>query len=131
MAWETAAPACPGGRATQCGNTDLAVRAGGIALPARPGPMDWPDTASRAFCGLAGSRASPAPGEVRSAAGACRRRRPGRSEEHTSELQSLMRLPYAVFCLKQKNNPLNPSQHTKHTPRNNKQDNHTCTQPKP
>src|SRR3546814_7185311 len=25
-----------------------------------------------------------------------------RSEEHTSELQSLMRLPYAVFCLKQK-----------------------------
>src|SRR3546814_11414064 len=25
---------------------------------------------------------------------------PGRSEEHTSELQSLMRLSYAVFCLK-------------------------------
>src|SRR3546814_957959 len=25
-----------------------------------------------------------------------------RSEEHTSELQSLMRLSYAVFCLKQK-----------------------------
>src|SRR3546814_1549524 len=28
---------------------------------------------------------------------------PGRSEEHTSELQSLMRISYAVFCLKQKN----------------------------
>src|SRR3546814_6642686 len=27
-----------------------------------------------------------------------------RSEEHTSELQSLMRLSYAVFCLKKKNN---------------------------
>src|SRR3546814_2343828 len=27
----------------------------------------------------------------------------GRSEEHTSELQSLMRISYAVFCLKQKN----------------------------
>src|SRR3546814_3195218 len=26
----------------------------------------------------------------------------GRSEEHTSELQSLMRLSYAVFCLKKK-----------------------------
>src|SRR3546814_8329222 len=25
-----------------------------------------------------------------------------RSEEHTSELQSLMRIPYAVFCLKKK-----------------------------
>src|SRR3546814_6686714 len=26
-----------------------------------------------------------------------------RSEEHTSELQSLMRIPYAVLCLKKKN----------------------------
>src|SRR3546814_10245726 len=32
-----------------------------------------------------------------------------RSEEHTSELQSLMRISYAVFCLKKKTN-----QHTKH-----------------
>src|SRR3546814_3475063 len=33
-----------------------------------------------------------------------------RSEEHTSELQSLMRISYAVFCLKKKNahNPLKP-----------------------
>src|SRR3546814_9349580 len=29
--------------------------------------------------------------------------RSGRSEEHTSELQSLMRISYAVFCLKKKN----------------------------
>src|SRR3546814_3685866 len=28
--------------------------------------------------------------------------RAGRSEEHTSELQSLMRISYAVFCLKKK-----------------------------
>src|SRR3546814_5529447 len=28
-----------------------------------------------------------------------------RSEEHTSELQSLMRISYAVFCLKKKNRP--------------------------
>src|SRR3546814_7718144 len=36
----------------------------------------------------------------------CRKRRPShahtRSEEHTSELQSLMRISYAVFCLKKK-----------------------------
>src|SRR3546814_1898696 len=33
-----------------------------------------------------------------------RRPSPGRrSEEHTSELQSLMRISYAVFCLKKKN----------------------------
>src|SRR3546814_6421531 len=29
--------------------------------------------------------------------------RSGRSEEHTSELQSLLRISYAVFCLKKKN----------------------------
>src|SRR3546814_12271718 len=32
------------------------------------------------------------------------RRHRKRSEEHTSELQSLMRISYAVFCLKKKNN---------------------------
>src|SRR3546814_2416058 len=43
-----------------------------------------------------------------SAARACLPASPAfaRSEEHTSELQSLMRISYAVFCLKKKN-PLN------------------------
>src|SRR3546814_5318981 len=31
----------------------------------------------------------------------------GRSEEHTSELQSLMRISYAVFCLKKKTKTTN------------------------
>src|SRR3546814_2959977 len=34
----------------------------------------------------------------------CRRYILSRSEEHTSELQSLMRISYAVFCLKKKKN---------------------------
>src|SRR3546814_7007899 len=38
-----------------------------------------------------------------------------RSEEHTSELQSLMRISYAVFCLKKNNNNTHP-----HKNRNNK-----------
>src|SRR3546814_1720667 len=49
--------------------------------------------------GRLGSRARPA-------AGAAAMDQPGhgaRSEEHTSELQSLMRLSYAVFCFKKKN----------------------------
>src|SRR3546814_10519896 len=37
-----------------------------------------------------------------------------RSEEHTSELQSLMRNSYAVFCLKNKNN-LRAIDHTLHS----------------
>src|SRR3546814_1500356 len=56
------------------------------------------------------------------------RLRPGRSEEHTSELQSLMRISYAVFCLKKKkhntrktnHNPLDihtqTTPNTQHTP---------------
>src|SRR3546814_9539212 len=46
-----------------------------------------------------------------------------RSEEHTSELQSLMRISYAVFCLKKNNlythkpkNKLNTKQNNKHKP---------------
>src|SRR3546814_3151265 len=35
-----------------------------------------------------------------------------RSEEHTSELQSLMRISYAVFCLKKKNKPKTNKQNT-------------------
>src|SRR3546814_6073436 len=42
--------------------------------------------------------ACPAPSAVRSSS--------KRSEEHTSELQSLMRISYAVFCLKKKNHKL-------------------------
>src|SRR3546814_1783015 len=34
-----------------------------------------------------------------------------RSEEHTSELQSLMRISYAVFCLKKKKNKKPPQTH--------------------
>src|SRR3546814_2500096 len=38
-----------------------------------------------------------------------------RSEEHTSELQSLMRISYAVFCLKKKNtNQIPQPEHTHH-----------------
>src|SRR3546814_4567678 len=63
--------------------------------------------------GLEADRAWPRPGNVPTAV-ATRARRVcdrrdrnqsgSRSEEHTSELQSLMRIPYAVFCLKKKNN---------------------------
>src|SRR3546814_1010033 len=43
-------------------------------------------------------------GRVAAAAGACRSShfQAWRSEEHTSELQSLLRISYAVFCLKKK-----------------------------
>src|SRR3546814_7764573 len=49
-----------------------------------------------------------------------------RSEEHTSELQSLMRISYAVFCLKKKNKQTNPTKDTqlKHAYRHPKC---TCT----
>src|SRR3546814_5211293 len=45
-------------------------------------------------------------GDFRSAPRTRRVRKADRSEEHTSELQSLMRSSYAVFCLKTKKKPL-------------------------
>src|SRR3546814_4464135 len=62
-----------------------------------------------------------APNTATGPIGRCRRRRSGRgsgwrsgsalsrSEEHTSELQSLMRISYAVFCLKKKKKNKNSS----------------------
>src|SRR3546814_6312830 len=57
-------------------------------------------------------RSAPPPSRSSSSCRACPRLRPSilgasvqpafRSEEHTSELQSLMRISYAVFCLKKK-----------------------------
>src|SRR3546814_3981092 len=48
---------------------------------------------------------------------------PARSEEHTSELQSLMRISYAVFCLKKKKNTATQQEsnqiHTAHTQTSN------------
>src|SRR3546814_1514615 len=46
----------------------------------------------------------------------------GRSEEHTSELQSLMRISYAVFCLKKKKLPKQMKQTTTMNTRNSKQE---------
>src|SRR3546814_10888466 len=45
---------------------------------------------------------------------------PTRSEEHTSELQSLMRISYAVFCLKKKKRLHNRRHRTKHQTTMNK-----------
>src|SRR3546814_2782624 len=71
------------------------------------------------------------PGVRRRAAGrscppapACRASRSSRrrSEEHTSELQSLMRISYAVFCLKKKNKKqkhINSNKHYSHTRHHN------------
>src|SRR3546814_2886236 len=56
------------------------------------GPVGWPDQISLPQLG---GRNEP----VRDAGN-----RFERSEEHTSELQSLMRISYAVFCLKKKKN---------------------------
>src|SRR3546814_5978908 len=52
-----------------------------------------------------------------------------RSEEHTSELQSLMRISYAVFCLKKKKTKIhiNTKKNTKHSTNRNKHHNRDNT----
>src|SRR3546814_2671174 len=54
-------------------------------------------TAGNSACAARAARARPTKSTVDFSAG-----RSKRSEEHTSELQSLMRISYAVFCLKKK-----------------------------
>src|SRR3546814_9722186 len=51
---------------------------------------------------VGGDDRGPGPHDQQRAAGEGERDGGDRSEEHTSELQSLMRISYAVFCLKKK-----------------------------
>src|SRR3546814_6542355 len=90
----------------QTGNSPVTPdRTARAAIPARPLP-DFPPGLPAAILASIGAtcftptifkmrfgRSRPWPVEADSA---------GRSEEHTSELQSLMRISYAVFCLKKK-----------------------------
>src|SRR3546814_10462505 len=76
--------------------------------------------------GLAGGRRYLSGGGARATDGVGRR-----SEEHTSELQSLMRISYAVFCLKKKNKhkKLKPTQIDNARAQNNNNSNtHTTRQ---
>src|SRR3546814_2836194 len=76
--------------------------------PRRRSPPAWygcPPTRPRPRPGR-GSPSCPSPAGTRRPGSAPGR---GRSEEHTSELQSLMRISYAVFCLKKKKQNNNKS----------------------
>src|SRR3546814_1240468 len=92
---------------------------------ARKAARWWPATASirRAMAIGPGSRATSALRLAPTAGcGFPRRwptRSPPRSEEHTSELQSLMRISYAVFCLKKKKKNIKKAQDTQKEQANN------------
>src|SRR3546814_10119593 len=82
----------PSGRRRPASNSDGRYRAASQALSTSAAPR----------------------GYVPRRTGGRRDRTPVRSEEHTSELQSLMRISYAVFCLKKKKRATT-SQATAHT----------------
>src|SRR3546814_1176644 len=83
---------------TTAGRAARAARS--LAGMARAARSRAPAAASRGE-GVLGAAAGPAAGTACEVRGTGRQRTP-RSEEHTSELQSLMRISYAVFCLKKK-----------------------------
>src|SRR3546814_5440789 len=76
--------------------TRFDVMHGGIEQPLLRGAEGLPDHALESAC----FPLVPFSNRIRGGSSTFRDRR---SEEHTSELQSLMRLSYAVFCLKKKN----------------------------
>src|SRR3546814_9988855 len=85
---------CPGSHAPAA----PAARPPPPATRSRPWPRHyWPPPPP-------GPRHAPKPPPPPPAPSPPASRPPRRSEEHTSELQSLMRISYAVFCLKKKNN---------------------------
>src|SRR3546814_1160137 len=77
-----------------------------VRWPARDGLRDGPETMAGGSGGCSAPRGNPCVhlgGRLRGAGGdAFCSPTLRRSEEHTSELQSLMRISYAVFCLKKK-----------------------------
>src|SRR3546814_10409470 len=84
-------------------------RGGTITVRFPPGVatrgMEWPDCARHPGAGPnQDPLALPATTAAVGAASAASSWPFSRSEEHTSELQSLMRISYAVFCLKKKKN---------------------------
>src|SRR3546814_3131006 len=107
---------------TLCPDTTLfrSPRAEGVAAPgqARPQPRHPPRTLGTRTDRRHGPRR--VPGARPRRRGHPPREHLGRSEEHTSELQSLMRSSYAVFCLKKKITRMivNIVQHNHETTRN-------------
>src|SRR3546814_10597517 len=87
------APAGPAlGPAASAGVPDCHARGAALHLAGKGRPARTADLCRRAGGAAAGALALAATTP------------PGRSEEHTSELQSLMRISYAVFCLTKKTN---------------------------
>src|SRR3546814_7345904 len=80
--------------------TGGAAKGGGDAPPLVVTPVDGANALAARVAELE-QRLSRITLQAESASGNASRAE-GRSEEHTSELQSLMRISYAVFCLKKK-----------------------------
>src|SRR3546814_8722879 len=91
-----------GGQHDRYGAIGKAHRNSGKERPTRLRPV--PENGNDAIHGSASPFRHPGLVPGSNAPTACHRvLKFGRSEEHTSELQSLMRISYAVFCLKKKN----------------------------
>src|SRR3546814_7899825 len=99
---------CPTRRSSGLRLGHVGVGAAGEPSAGRPGDCRSRCAAGRGATAARGPTCRKPPGAVRAVSGnaPCQDRR---SEEHTYELQSLMRISYAVFCLTKKN-------HIKSTP---------------
>src|SRR3546814_5761938 len=84
--------------------------ASAVPRPKRTRPPRKPKRPDSAWTSSVASR----PTKAESGAGKSQAIKNRRSEEHTSELQSLMRISYAVFCLKKKKQQTQAHKTTKH-----------------
>src|SRR3546814_3629503 len=99
-------------RSTPPSFNDLTVE--GAAIDVRVRNLDHVPTPDMQIDGVPADALPPRePGEPMAPVAAVPPVDPPRSEEHTSELQSLMRISYAVFCLKKKKKKTRPTQNIK------------------
>src|SRR3546814_10111635 len=89
-------------RAARAAHIDDAGQAFQQDIAALTATLSEMATKVEAVAGALSERAQQTGRDAVTVAGATAQTLAGRSEEHTSELQSLMRISYAVFCLKKK-----------------------------
>src|SRR3546814_2062371 len=90
----------PALRGSRQGTRRASVSGVGRLFDRRYRDLSMDRTLPVAWVGMGGRSQRQAMVRCRRRAPCSRKRHGGRSEEHTSELQSLMRISYAVFCLK-------------------------------
>src|SRR3546814_6914322 len=115
MSWKPQASKIEVTAAETCAPTSVSICSVSASMPSTASKMVWVACSVEPTIAVSSSVAAGRCSELMSSGrSSAISARATRSEEHTSELQSLMRISYAVFCLKKKNNTIQESSTSYH-----------------